>query len=279
MLSKAGGGNSYGSTPNFKRQSQYDPNWTYGQNNAIDPSLLAELMAGSQNNGGVKGMFDKLVNNYKARYDARRAPGGMFNAGSKAGNYNIPSSSTAVVPMGPNVANSTVKPIGWNKGTGLSVMGKNVGKAVPYIAGGISAVQALGGLNDLSESRANTEDLVSQILVSASGNPYATFDLTSDQKSLLRQLKRDGDSADASISDIDLIELLKGAGTGALMGLPGGVAGALTGAIGGAVNAGVDSVNSEQVANQAELEALLQALTNSEMNYNNMVRQRAYANF
>lgn len=282
---RPGQGNSYNNTGNFTRYAGYTPDWVLMNDPIdIDPSILMDLSQNANQNGGIRGWFDKTVNNYKNRYQARRAPGGMFyNAG------NAPAANTqALVPV--NGAASTGAPanssllntlksnVGWNSKSGLSLMGHNVGKAVPYVAGGIAGIQALQGLDDLSKNRSTTEDLVNDILLSASGNPNTVFDLTADQRSLLRKLKRDGDASDADIGDIDLFNILKGAGTGIAGGALGGIPGMVVGGIGGALNAGINDVNSSQVANQAELEALLEALTMSEMNYKNALRQRAYAN-
>lgn len=262
-------GNSYSHTGNFRRQTPYEPNWTYG-NIPID---LFDLVYNTpnQSQGGVKGMFNNLVNKYKGRYQARHATESQVPPGAGT-NLSVPANSV----LGSTPGAAPPEMFGWNKGTGLQLMGKNVGKYVPYIAGGISALQAAGGLNDLTENRATTDDLVNQILTSAGSNPYSNLDLTSDQQRLLRSLKRDGDAADADLGDLDLLNILKGAGIGALTGAAGGVPGVIVGAVGGGITSGLDSMNSAQVRNQAELEALLEALTMSEMNYKNTLRQRAY---
>lgn len=264
-LQSIGTSNSYGNTGNFRRYTPYEPNWTYYKA-PIGDDVLSELTA---NNGGIKGMFDNLVNNYKARYQARRAPGGIFSGAGTGTSAGTGGSLTSAVKSN----------LGWNAKSGLQLMGKNVGKAVPYLAGGLSAVQAIQGADELSNARDDTEDLVNQILLSSSGNPNTNLDLTAEQKKLLRKLKNDGSSSDASLSDIDLLDVLKGMGTGALGGSLGGVPGAIVGAVGGGINAGIDSMTSEQVANQAELEALLEALQMSEMNYKNNLRQRMYAGY
>lgn len=241
---------------------------------------------------GIRGWFDKMMAGARGRYNARMAMKGASSGSSVppgvGTNLPVPANNgldgvlDSVLSNTPGAASPGVmspKMFGWNKGTGLQLMGKNVGKYVPYIAGGVSALQAAGGLSDLTENRATTDDLVNQILTSAGSNPYSNLDLTSDQQRLLRSLKRDGDAADADLGDIDLLNILKGAGMGALTGAAGGVPGIIVGAVGGGLTSGLDSVNSAQVRNQAELEALLEALTMSEMNYKNTLRQKAYANF
>lgn len=278
------GGNTYGNTSNFRRYNA--PNWTY-YSEQIDPSIFVDAAQMDQK-GGLRKWFDDIVNNYKSRYQARHAGTGTASTSSVGGS--APSNSTALVPAGnasgtsgvagnPSILSALKSNVAWTPKSGLNVMGRSVGKYVPWLSGGVYGLQALQGLDSLNDSRESTDDLVNQILLSASGNPNTYFDLTSDQRKLLRSLKRDGNSSDADWNDIDWWNVLQSTGTGVLTGALGGVPGMVVGGLGGAINAGIDSMNSAQVSNQAELEALLEALSLSEMNYNNMVRQRAYANF
>ena len=283
-------GNSYSSNADFKRYSNYEPNFTIVDDGSykapISGDILKELAMDQDSRKGIAGMFDNLVNNYKARYQARRAPGGVFNGMNKnAGSFAANPRNLPAIAVSPNVSggNQTLlgmlkNNVGYNSKSGLSVMGKNLGKAVPYLAGGISAAQAVKGLSDLGESRDTTYDLVNQILASASGNPNATLDLTTEQNRLLRELRMDGyESANADLNDIELLDILKGAGVGALGGLAGGIPGVVVGALGGAINGGISSVNDAQVADQAQLEALLDSLEMSEIAYKNNFKQKAYA--
>lgn len=306
--------NSYGETPNFSRGGYYTPNWTYGSpyddpslSHLYGPNFLGDFAKDiavdrTMDGGGIVGWFkdnfNKAQAKVKGRYDARRARDDIFarvGAGGAGGGGTVgsgasgaASAGTSLVPYDPAVAANNAKAtngslfsklgLGWNNKTGVSVMGKNVGKAVPWISGGLSALQAVQGLDELSKSQESTDDLIGAILASASSNPNLGLDLTADQKKLLRQIKNDDDYGDATIDDINLAEILKGAGMGAVTGLPGGGIGALVGGIGGAINSGINSMNSAQIANQAELEGLLEALEMSEWNYKNAMKQRAYAN-
>lgn len=284
-------GNSYSSNANFKRYSNYEPNFTIVDDGSykapIGGDILKELAMDQDSRRGLAGMFDKLVNKYKTRYQARRAPGGVLSglngtatngAVSNPGNLPVPAGTPAGAGGNQTLLGMLKNNVGYNSKSGLSVMGKNVGKAVPYLAGGISAIQAAKGLSDLGEARDDTHDLVSQILASASGNPNAALDLTSEQNRLLRELRSGGyKEANADLGDVELLEVLKGAGVGALGGLAGGIPGVVVGALGGAINGGISSVNDAQVADQAQLEALLNSLEMSEMAYKNNLKQRAYA--
>lgn len=194
----------------------------------------------------LKGMYSNLASDYESRKLVRRAMG-------------IPT-------------------VAWDAGSGLSLVGKNVGKYVPYVAGGISAVQSLKSLDDLNDVRQDTSSLINDILISASGNPYAPLDLTSEQRSLLRKLRNSSDTPIASMSDIDLLSTLKGAGVGAVLGgVGGGIPGAVAGAIGGGTSSSLEGLSKAQSDNNAQLEALYTALKDSETRYNVMRKQKLYA--
>ena len=171
-------------------------------------------------------------------------------------------------------ANDISKFIGFNKGKGLSIGGKNVGKYVPYGVGIYQGLDALGGLSEMSDLNADADTLTSQILTSAAGNPLISSYLTSDDLSLLGKLQRGTYDASAGVGDAtsNLGNLLTGAGSGALMGLAGGVPGAIIGGIGGLINSGIDNMNAETTNNTARLEALYQNLLNAEQQYKSMRR-------
>lgn len=175
---------------------------------------------------------------------------------------------------------NSVKPnFGYSLKDGAKVFGKNLGgwtgagTIIPGIMQGAQAIGSLGELDDLNKS---TEDLINDIIVSANNNPLVNSYLTSDQKSLLRQAKTGKleDELSMSLGDFmpdDLTDLLD-IGKGALSGVLGGIPGMIVGGVGGAVNSGLDNAIDERSASTAELEALLYALQDAEMQYQSMKR-------
>lgn len=170
----------------------------------------------------------------------------------------------------------SIKPnFGWSKGKGLKMFGKNIGKYANIGSGIIQGAEALGNLENLGKISDGTDDLIAQIITSASSNPIANSYLTADQKALLGKVKRGGLDTDLSMSSFmpDSITDLASIAPDALLGLlTGGIPGALIGGIGGAVNSGLEGSAQEQMQQQAELEALLMALQDAEMQYQSMKR-------
>jgi hypothetical protein len=175
---------------------------------------------------------------------------------------------------------NSVKPnFGYSLKDGAKLFGKNLGgwtgagTIAPAIMQGAQAIGSLGELDKLNKS---TEDLINDIIVSANSNPLVNSYLTADQKSLLRQAKTGKleDELSMSLGDFmpdDLTDLLD-IGKGALTGVLGGIPGMIVGGIGGAVNSGLNNAIDERSASTAELEALLYALQDAEMQYQSMKR-------
>ena len=173
----------------------------------------------------------------------------------------------------------SVKPnFGWSKSKGLKAFGKNLGGwtgAGTIIPGIMAGAQALGNVNALEDANRSTEDLLGDIMASANSNPIVNSYLSTDQRSLLRDIKNgkfdpEEFSLDTIIPD-DLGGLLD-IGKGALTGIAGGVPGMIVGGIGGAVNSGLEDAISKANSSQAELEALLMALQDAEAQYQTMKR-------
>lgn len=171
---------------------------------------------------------------------------------------------------------NSVKPnFGWNLKDGAKVFGKNIGKAANIGSGIMYGVQALGNMNALNKSRDSADDLIDQILISANNNPIANSYLTSEQKSMLNKARRGDLDTETSIDDFipdDLLGNIGDIGLGVLMGLPGGLPGMIIGGAGSAINAGLEDSMQEQQSQVAELEALLQALQDAELQYQSMKR-------
>jgi hypothetical protein len=167
---------------------------------------------------------------------------------------------------------------GWNKDTGLKMFGKDLGGwtgAGTLGVGAIQGAQALGTLNQLEDAGKSTEELLNDIVISANSNPIVNSYLTSDQKSLLRKAKKgDISTGETSLGDLvpnDLNDVLN-IGKGVLMGIPGGVPGMIVGGVGSALNSGLEGNLQDTNLQNAELEALLQALEDAEMQYQSMRR-------
>ena len=163
--------------------------------------------------------------------------------------------------------------------TGLKGWGKNLGT---YWTLGQMALQGYGALQDLQNAgdyRDRSEDLMSDIVSASYNSPTIQYDLSPDQMETLRQL-RDGDyEAGTDLGDLDLLSLLGDVGMGVLGGIPGGIGGMVLGGLGGlGTNLASDYANA-QSRQTAELEALYQAVLESEKQHNDLRKQRAYASY
>lgn len=165
--------------------------------------------------------------------------------------------------------------MGWNKKSGLSAFGKNIGKSAPLFQAGVSGIQALQGLSDISNANIDYNTLKSDILSEAMSNPLASYDLTTEQNKLLYDLKKGRDTTTADIGDI-----LNGIGSDlpntalqALMGgLTGGIPGAIVGAVGNLVNSGITGYSQGQQKQFSQLQDLYNTLMQSGNNYRSMLR-------
>lgn len=163
----------------------------------------------------------------------------------------------------------------WSPSQGAQLFGKNMGGIANGINAGIQGIQAVQGINNLSNSTDELEDLLNEIVIASSSNPLVNSYLTPSQKSLLQKVNRGkfdtsvdfGDFIPQDLSGLGDVLLSTGGGL-----LTGGVPGAIIGGVGGIVNAGLDNANSEQARQIAELEALLMALEDADMQYQSMKR-------
>jgi hypothetical protein len=116
---------------------------------------------------------------------------------------------------------------------------------------------------------------MSDIRVSAMGNPLLSSYLTSDQLDLLRQIKS-GTYDDNAGLDNFAEGAMSGLGDAILPTLIGGVTGGIPGAIiagvGSLANSGIDNLSETSGENTSELQALYQALQDAEMQYKSMKR-------
>lgn len=165
---------------------------------------------------------------------------------------------------------------GWNSATGAKILGKNMGgwTGPGTVGTGLMyGAQAIGNANDIADSRADANDLISDILRSSASNPLTNQFLTSDQTAMLNQLKRGTYDIDSNFTDFDLMGLLGGIGKGALSGgIIGGIPGAIVGGLGGGLNANLERQGQDQQNINAQLEGLYQALMDAESQYNSMRR-------
>ena len=271
----------------FKQMYGYNPtdfNYTLGTTNVLDNAALAKEYAGQH---PYKNMFAKLTgksNGYSPLGNVTPSRGildravdtGMDVAGEGIG---AAAKAKSVAPLKGlfNKAN-----YGWSKGSGLKAFGKNVGKAGNIASGVIQGIQAGVGIHNLDKKRDSLDDLTNDIMLSYASNPMAGISLTDEQKRLLRELDKGKYNEKTSFSNYlpnsvgDVLRPFIQSGIGLATG---GVPGAIIGGVGGTVNEGLDNANEAQQQKIAELEALLSALQESEMQYKNMMRANAYNSF
>jgi hypothetical protein len=170
-----------------------------------------------------------------------------------------------------------VDPTTGKRTTGLQAWGKNIGGA--YNIGNIAlqSYKAAQGLGDISDARKASKDVASDIVLSAANSPTIGYDLNADQKRLLRELQRGTYESNLNLGDVDLLGALGGGVKGALSGAPGGLPGVIIGGIGGLTNSVIGDLGDSAARDNAELEALYQAVLESEQYHNQMRKQRAYA--
>lgn len=168
--------------------------------------------------------------------------------------------------------------IDYDKKSGISAYGKNLGKYLTIANTLYQGYNAAKGLQSNADARREGEDIMSNIISASYSNPNVQYDLSPEQLALLRDLRRGDYEPETSLTDIDLGGALGGALGGVLTGAAGGVPGMVIGGLGGALNSVIGDFGSEQSSSNAELEALYQAILESDRHYNDLKRQRAYAN-
>jgi hypothetical protein len=238
------------------------------------PSLSSNLGMTPTSNSGLPALANNLLSPMslnKKPFDyidaewSENIPNGFSDSGASSGLKDFFSKATNKGTSG--------KSFGWDKGSGLTAFGKNIGKAANIGSGIMYGIDALGGMKDLSNSQKSTDDLISDIMRSSASNPLTSSYLTSDQQSMLNKIKRGNYESKASSTDFDLMGLLSGAGKGALTGgLTGGIPGAIIGALGGGITSNLDRQNADQQRINSELEGLLQSLNDAESQYKMMKR-------
>ena len=231
-----------------------------GQNYNFTPDL--SYMFSQGNSGGIGGMFDKL----KSKFKGGSGTGGGFFAPGIGSKFSS-ATSTLANPQ-----------FDWTKSSGIQGWGKNLGKGFNIANTLYQGYNAAQGLKDLSEAKDISEDTISDIITASYNDPMIQYNLNSEQLDMLRQLRRGSFDSDASFSDVDLLGALGGAAKGAVTGIAGGIPGMIIGAIGGGGNAIIDDLNQAQGVTNSDLEALYQAVLESERQYNDIRKQRAYAN-
>ena len=165
----------------------------------------------------------------------------------------------------------------WNPETGVTGWGKNLGTAWNYGNAAIKGIKAVKGLQNNTKIRDNIGDLQSDIILSANNSPTVWHDLNADQRELLRELQRGTYDSRGDIGDVDGFGVLGDAAMGAISGAPGGIPGMIIGAIGGGLNSVIGDYGDAASRDAAELEALYQAVLESEQYHNEKRKQRAYS--
>lgn len=239
--------------------SSYGATKHAGQNYNFNPDL-SYMFDGSGSRGGT---FDRLKNWFSG---AKSGTGGKFFA---------PGATDSLKSFGSTLTNPQFS---WNKNSGIQGWGRNLGGVLNVGNTLYQGYNAAKGIEELTDTKDVTSDLVSDIITASYNNPMLQYDLTSDQRNMLSKLRRGSYDSESNIDDVDFLGVLGDAVKGGVMGIGGGIPGMVIGAIGGGANAVVDDMNQGQEATNAELEALYQAIMESEQQYNALKKQRAYAN-
>ena len=231
---------------------------------------------------GLKNWWDAInpgrpasVDEMQAAYNAsqsvlKQARQGASNTSNLKGtSFQMPGFLTAGI-------NDLKNNFGWNSATGAKVFGKNLGgwKGIGTWGTGLyQGAKAIGNANEVTNSKNEAQDLLSDILRSSASNPLTNQFLTSDQTAMLNKIKRGTYDTESNFGDVDIMSLLGGAGKGALSGgIIAGIPGAIIGGLGGGLNANLERQNQDQQNINSQLEGLYQALIDAETQYNSMKR-------
>lgn len=230
-------------------------------NNSLIPAVnwipYTAYTSGAKTRAGT-GALNNLFSRFK-NWGGRAAP----NLKSYLSNFNM--NSGAFAPEG----------FDWTKGSGLKMFGKNVGKGANVVSGVVQGAQALKGISDYSKARQSNEDMLDDIIVSATSNPLLSSYLTSDQMRLVNAIRKGNYDTSSDVGDF-----FKGIGSGlgnaalsTLSGfVTGGVPGAIIGGVGSLANSGISGLSAGTEEESAELAALYQALMDAEAQYRSMKR-------
>lgn len=236
---------------------------------------VADILAGrTPKTSGLKSSAPSgsTVNPTSASTSASAKPKGKF---FKEGGFFDSKSGK----LGGVVDNVTNPQFDYDTKTGLKGWGRNLGN---YWTAAQLALQGYGAIQDLQnagDSRDRSEDLISDIVSASYNSPTIQYDLAPDQLETLRQL-RDGDyETGTGLGDLDLLSVLGDVGMGVLGGIPGGIGGMVLGGLGGLGTSLASNYSNAQGRQASELEALYQAVLESEQQHNDLRKQRAYASY
>lgn len=163
--------------------------------------------------------------------------------------------------------------LGWNKKSGLSVLGGNVGGLYTGGKGLIDAFRYLDSANKMSKAKQEGGDVQADILAAAASNPLYSQYLTQDEINTVNKIKRGNYNPEGTNPFDDMGAVGMGALKGGLSGLVmGGVPGAIVGALGSGANAGIQSRRNAQERTNTQLESLLQSLNDASAQYKSMRR-------
>lgn len=166
------------------------------------------------------------------------------------------------------------KNIKYDKNTGVSIAGKNLGRYVPWGVGIYNGIGTLQNMDNISSGISDSNAYITDILQSASANPIASSYLTGDQQMLLNRIRNGSydNTVDLADATSNLGNIIMGAGKGALTGIAGGVPGLIVGAASGVLKSGSENASNAQAVKNAELAGLYQALSDAEAQYRAMKR-------
>ncbi len=165
----------------------------------------------------------------------------------------------------------------WTKRKGLEGWGKNLGKYATVGNVLYNGYKGAEALQDLSNKGDSTEKLIAKISAASNNSPTVQYDLSSDQLDLLRDVRGGNYDTGTSLSDVDLLGALGDTGMGVITGIAGGIPGMILGGLGGLANSVLGDLNNTADARNTELEGLYQAILDSEQQYKQSRKQKAYA--
>ena len=239
--------------------------------NSYVPPIADDVLMNAAMNGN-SGLFGRLKNKFsKGTSGTGIGKGGSFI--KQGGAFDLGSGKLG------NLYSKLSNPqFDYSKTSGIQGWGKNLGKGYTIVRGVADAYGSAKNLQNMNKTVDASEDLMRDIKLSAANSPTIMYDINADQRKMLRELQRGTFDADGGgIDDINGLGVLGDAAMGAIKGIPGGYYGIIAGAIGGAAKSATEDMSQGAEASNAELEALYQAVLESEMYHNQMRKQQLYS--
>ena len=247
---------------------QRDPNNGAIWNRIGSAQYLPALAYGAGGVGGTAVKGDKLKT-FFGGLNAQNVGSKLGGFSNSLGNFSLKGVTDYAIGVNQSYQSATGNPL-WSKAGGIDKIGNLANMAGLLMQGG----QALSGFYNNSQQSGNLDDLMSDIQASAYSNPLVDSYLTADQRRTLRDIQKDRfDDPSASDAINGAIKGVPKALLSAVGGyLTGGIPGAAIQGIGTLINSGIQGYGSAIQDKDAELQALYEALSSAEQDYNSMRR-------